>query len=84
MELDEKAKSAAHELGEAVNSAISSSSEVAEAIEYLRAIGYEPHLTLKLEIGLARSSDEPSPDDFDLKLSEDDVRTLQRMKIRFE
>lgn len=84
MELDERAQDAARELGDAVNSAIGSSRGVAEAIEYLRAIGYEPHLTLKLEIALARSADEPSDEDFDLQLNEDDVRTLQRMKIRFE
>ena len=84
MELDEKAQSAARELGDAVNSAIGSSRGVIDAIDYLRTIGYEPHLTLKLEIELAKSAGESSFEDFELDLSEDDVRTLQRMKIRFE
>lgn len=84
MELDDKAKSAARDLGDAVNSAIGSSRGVMDAIEYLRAIGYEPHLTLRLEIALAKSEGESTFEDFELDLSEDDVRTLQRMKIRFE
>lgn len=84
MELDEKAQSAARELGDAVNSAIGSSRGVIDAIEYLRAIGYEPHLTLRLEIALVKSEGESSFEDFELDLNEDDVRTLQRMKIRFE
>jgi len=84
MELDDNAKRAARELGDAVNSAMGASRDVAEAIEYLREIGYEPNLTLRLEIALAKSGGESSFQDFDLDLSEDDVRTLQRMKIRFE
>ncbi|MBC7901635.1 MAG: hypothetical protein H7070_16460 [Saprospiraceae bacterium] len=84
MELSDKAKNAARELGDAVNSAIGSSRDVTEAIDHLREIGYEPHLTLRLEIALAKSGEKSSVEDFELDLSEDDVRTLQRMKIRFE
>lgn len=84
MELDDKAKSAARDLGDAINSAIGSSREVGEAIEFLRAIGYEPHLTLKLEIALARSDGESPTDPDDLDLTEEDRKTLQRMKIRFD
>jgi len=83
MELDDQAKSAARELGDAINSAIGSSREVAEAIEYLRAIGYEPNLTLKLEIALAKSEG-PADEAEELDLTADDLKTLQRMKIRLD
>ena len=52
MNLDENAKKVVQELGEAINSAIEKSPGVIEAIERLREIGYEPNLTLRLEIGL--------------------------------
>jgi hypothetical protein len=83
MELDDKAKAAARELGDAINSAIGSSREVGEAIEYLRAIGYEPNLTLKLEIALAKTegADDASEE---LDLTDEDLKTLQRMKIRLD
>ena len=83
MELDDKAKEAAKKLGDAMNSAIGSSPEVIEAIEYLRSIGYEPHLQLKLEIALARTG-EDAENSFELELTDEDIRTLERMKIRFE
>ena len=83
MELDDKAKAAARELGDAINSAIGSSREVGEAIEYLRAIGYEPNLTLKLEIALAKTED-PGDEAQDLDLTDEDLKTLQRMKIRLD
>ena len=92
MELDDEAKKAVRELGDAINSAVEKSSRVAEAIEDLREIGYEPNLMLKLEIGLQPIGDEPEdfsedpdfPDDIELDLTDEDVRTLRRMKIRLE
>jgi hypothetical protein len=83
MELDDKAKAAARELGDAINSAIGSSREVGEAIEYLRAIGYEPNLTLKLEIALAKTEDADDASE-ELDLTDEDLKTLQRMKIRLD
>lgn len=91
MELEPAAKQAVNELGEAINSAVEKSLRVAEAIELLRELGYEPNLTLKLEIGLQKieetseDSSETSgfPEDFELDLTEDDVKTLRRMKIKF-
>ena len=92
MELDNTAKQAVRELGDAINSAVEKSSRVAEAIETLREIGYEPNLMLKLEIGLqpmGDASEDFSEDanfsgDFELDLTDEDVRTLRRMKIRLE
>jgi len=82
MELDDKAKSAARDLSDAVNSAISASSDVNDAREYLRDLGYELHL--KLEIALAKSDEEYSAEEFEMALTAEDLKTLERMKIRFE
>ena len=86
MKLDKNAKQAVRELGDAINQAVEKSSRVADAIESLRRLGYEPNLTLKLEIGL-----QPTEEDFDnfseeieLDLTDEDVRALRRMKIRLE
>ena len=86
MELDETAKKAVRELGDAINAAVEKSARVSEAIESLRALGYEPNLTLKLEIGLQAIENgfDDFPEDIELDLTDEDVRTLRRMKIRFE
>jgi hypothetical protein len=85
MNLDENAKKAVQELGEAINSAIEKSPSVVEAIEQLRQIGYEPNLILRLEIGLQEmlAGKEPLEDsDFELELTDEDLKTLHRMKIK--
>ena len=86
MELDKAAKKAVRELGDAINAAVEKSLRVSEAIETLRELGYEPNLTLKLEIGLQEiSSDfDDFPENIELDLTDEDVRTLRRMKIRLE
>lgn len=85
MNLNNDAKKAVRELGEAINAAVEKSSRVAEAIETLREVGYEPNLMLKLEIGLQEIIDdaEDFPDEIELELTDEDVRTLRRMKIKF-
>jgi hypothetical protein len=90
MELDDEAKKAVRELGDAINAAVGESFRVAEAIEHLREIGFEPNLSLKLEIGLLELSNEagfeenlPANAD-DLELTDEDLKTLRNMKIRFE
>lgn len=89
MELDDSAKKAVRELGDAINAAIGDSARVAEAIDALREIGYEPNLSLKLEIGLYELASAPDDDDAildesELELTDEDLRTLQKMKIRLE
>ena len=86
MELDEYEKNAVRELSESINLAIEKSSRVANAIRYLRELGYEPNLTLKLEIGLQEIIEDidTEPPDFELELTDDDLRTLRRMKIRLD
>lgn len=86
MELDKNAKKAVRELGDAINAAVEKSLQVSEAIETLRGLGYEPNLTLKLEIGLQEieSSADDFPEEIELDLTDEDLRTLRRMKIRLE
>jgi hypothetical protein len=87
LEIDDKAKEIVHEIGTAINSAVEDSSRVADAIERLRDAGYEMELTLRLEIGLRPHDDEETDGetrDADLDLTDDDVRTLRRMKIRID
>lgn len=93
MNLDDNAKDAVQDLSDAINSAVEKSFAVRDAIENLRELGYEPVLTLKLEIGLQKidgdgfaddaESREEYAEDLELRLTDDDVRTLQRMKIRY-
>ena len=93
MELSEEAQEVVRELGAAINGAIEKSTRVAAAIERLREVGYELQLTLKLEIGLREigtgddedESEEWSPDEeLRLELTDEDLRTLRRMKIRLD
>lgn len=87
MELDDKTKEAVKFLGEAINAAVERSHGVKLAVENLHDIGFEPILTLKLEIGLQeigeRTDEEAEPIEEQLELTEEDLRTLQKMKIRF-
>jgi hypothetical protein len=82
MNLDKEAKDAVQNLSDAINSAVETSFSVRDAIETLRELGYEPVLTLRLEIGLQEIGVDCDPD-LVLDLTDEDVRTLQRMKIRF-
>ena len=90
MELNDEAKRAVSELGDAINSAIERSPRVNDAINYLREIGYEPNLTLKLEIGLNEivGNTATELDEFEsgveLELTDEDLRTLRRMKIKLD
>jgi hypothetical protein len=87
MDLDKETKHAVHELGEAINSAIGESLRIKQAIERLHDLGYNPNLMLKLEIGLQnneKSLDEEFPEDVVLDLTEEDLRTLQSMRIKLD
>jgi len=85
MELDQNAKEAVKNLGEAINSAVEQSFAVRDAIETLRELGFEPNLTLKLEIGLQEITEYlgETPAETELDLTDEDLRTLRRMKIKF-
>ena len=84
MKLDKREKQAVRELGDAVNVAVEQSEIVVEAMEKLHKLGLEANLLVKLEIGLQRIEnfdgelfDESEPD-----FTDEDIRTLQRMKIK--
>ncbi len=93
MELNDEAKIIVQEIAAAINSAVERSSDVAEAIDRLRSTGYDMELTLRLEIGLRErnareANDEPESDedttDSNFDLTDEDRRTLRRMKISLE
>ena len=86
MDINDEAKQIVHDLGSAINAAVESSRQVAEAIERLREAGYEMELTLRLEIGLRPHDDEGGTPrtDASLELTDEDMRTLRRMKIRID
>ncbi len=85
MEINDEAKQIVHELGTAINSAVEQSPQVAEAIERLREAGYEMELTLRLEIALREHAEEETAQgETALELTDEDMRTLRRMKIRID
>jgi glycine cleavage system aminomethyltransferase T len=85
VEIDDEAKQIVHDLGAAINAAVEASTQVAAAIERLREAGYEMELTLRLEIGLRPYNGEAETDtDATLELTDEDMRTLRRMKIRID
>ncbi|MCO6512274.1 MAG: hypothetical protein J5I65_15935 [Aridibacter famidurans] len=86
MGLHEKQNKAVQELGDAINTAIEKSPIVADALEHLRRLGYEADLNVKLEIRLQEVEEpiEETPDAVELELTEEDRRTLRRMKIRVD
>jgi hypothetical protein len=91
LEINDEAKEIVQELGEAINSAVENSSEVAAAIERLRGAGYEMELTLRLEIGLREQpgadegvGEQEEDDSARLELTDEDRRTLRSMRIRFD
>jgi hypothetical protein len=87
LEIDDTAKEIVQEIGAAINSAVENSTQVADAIERLREAGYEMELTLRLEIGLRPHEEEDSEfeaEDAALELTDEDMRTLRRMKIRID
>jgi hypothetical protein len=85
VDINDEAKQIVEELGAAINSAVEKSSEVSDAIGRLRDVGYELELTLRLEIGLRQlDQQDESGEDVTLDLTDDDMRTLRRMKIRID
>jgi hypothetical protein len=85
LEINDEAKQIVQELGTAINSAVERSSQVADAIARLREAGYEMELTLRLEIALReQGEDESTEAEAALELTDEDLRTLRRMKIRID
>ena len=56
-----------------------------EAVDSLREIGFEPNSTIRLEIGLQElfaRFEENARKEIELDLTEEDFKTLRRMKIK--
>jgi hypothetical protein len=88
LEISDEAKQIVQDLGTAINSAVEESTQVAAAIERLREAGYEMELTLRLEIALREHTpedeEEAAAEETSLELTDEDVHTLRRMKIRID
>lgn len=84
MDINDEAKQIVQDLGTAINSAVEKSPHVAEAIARLREAGFEMELTLRLEIALRNNAEEEEAEETTLELTDDDLRTLRRMKIRID
>ena len=86
MDINDEAKQIVQDLGTAINTAVEKSTQVAEAIERLREAGYEMELTLRLEIALRQQpeDEEAGVETAALDLTDEDMRTLRRMKIRID
>lgn len=86
MGLHEKQKRAVQELGDAINAAIEESPQVIDALEHLRRLGYDADLNVKLEVRLQEiESEAPAvEEEIELELTEEDRRTLRRMKIKVD
>ena len=92
MELDGESKKAVKKLGDAINAEIEKSVRVMQAIEEIRASGFEPNIGIKLEIGLMPLSqflDEeenaPEPEtELESELTDEDLRELRKMNISLD
>lgn len=85
MNHDEKVKKVVQELSDAINLTVGSSPNVVEAIDALYKLGYQPNINLHLEINLEDmkgKSEQLNNSEFDLELTEEDLKTLHRMRIK--
>ncbi len=78
-------KLAVKRLSAAINSAIEESTAVEIVIEELRNLGYTPNINWRLEVGLdVIEKARPSEEESSFVLTEDDKKTLKRMKIKID
>ncbi len=93
MQIDDKLKGLIKDLGDAINVALSQSVEINDAIQNVRDAGYEVVLALEATIGFnkklgnensAQSSADPAAIDAKLKVTSQDLKFLQSLKISIE
>jgi len=93
LQIDDKLKGLIKELGDAINGALSSSVEINDAIQNVRDAGYEVVLALEATIGFNKkpgsetSNDSPADPvavDAELKVTSQDLKFLQSLKISIE
>ena len=92
MEIDDNLKGLIKDLGNAINGALSESTDINEAIKSIRNAGFEVVLALEVTIGFSRkdsegqgpdSSSSTSPEG-KLKVTSQDLKFLQSLKISIE
>ena len=84
MDRNEKVSKALEELSRVINRTIEDSPTVREVVEELRQLGFEPNLSMRLEVALEEipeESNEISIEEPELELTDDDIRALRRMRI---
>ena len=93
MQIDDKLKGLIKELGDAINGALSESVEISDAIQNVRNAGYDVVLALEATIGFNKkpvveitneSAAEPVAVDAKLKVTSQDLKFLQSLKISIE
>ena len=92
MQIDDKLKGLLKELGDAINGALSQSVEINDAIQNVRNAGYEVVLALEATIGFNKKGNEespapaaePPPGKGKLKVTSQDLKFLQSLKISVE
>jgi hypothetical protein len=90
--VDQRLKGLMKELGEAINSSLSDSDEIAAVISRIKARGYDVFLVLEATIGFNHRSEEvvekspiktpTSPADF--QITSQDVKFLKSLRIRVD
>ena len=92
LQIDDKLKGLLKELGDAINGALSQSVEINDAIQNVRNAGYEVVLALEATIGFNKkeneeskvSPSEPAGAQGKLKVTSQDLKWLQSLKISVE
>jgi len=90
VQIDDRLKILIKELGDAINGALSQSPEINDAIQNVKNAGYDVVLALEATIGVNRkaasesSESEPTEEDGKLKITSQDLRFLQSLKISIE
>jgi len=90
MQIDDKLKGLIKELGDAINDALAQSVEIGTAIQNVRNAGYDVVLALEATIGFNKKSedsteeDDSTASDGKLKVTAQDLKFLQSLKISVE
>ena len=88
MQIDDRLKVLIKELGDAINGALSQSAEINDAIQNVKNAGYDVVLALEATIGFNKKSPqdpmEEGTEDSKLKITSQDLRFLQSLKISIE
>lgn len=91
--MDDKLKRLMKDLGAAINDALSDSERISEAIQDVRAAGYDVFLVLETTIGFNRRDKDGDPDgnrpailrsDVELKVNAQDMKFLKSLKIKVD